>query len=704
MNFTNCWSLLAGLGMLGMGVFVQTRSINKSDTLPFFTHSVFAFIYIFFSGFRDHYVSSLNFMGVSPESVIIPFKPIEFFYAYSTGYLAFSGGIFLSAAIAHFALRFSFPFSRFDKWFIALFYGVSVFFWILTILEMAPIGPNYNLYFDPGLQKFRVFTVSFFGVYSIYIALIVLFTLFVWTKKIMDSRSHPDVSQLRVLGLSSFFYLISVFIFNVIYPYFKLFHYTWIGRGAFVVNFISMFIAVTRFRAFNIKTAVHHTLYWFVISVLVFVPFYGLIVLLMPWIQLILGASISTVRIFGVILGFSSLIWAYFQWVQPMVNQRFFRRKFELKQLAVNFAGELAQIQDVAALVEVIRSTFKRYLYVMDVDLVLVNRESGDFEERTELGREYDRSFLGEKLSKAAQLVSVMSELEEPFSVSVMIPLRIQDELIGAILVGEKPSLKPFDSEELYFMNRISHQTAVFLNNAILFDDLKRKNEELVALQDELVSSEQDKARIEQKRLHTQELARGIIHEVKNTHLAVSNFVSLILNKTLNDPVQVEEVLNVIGEQSSKLHLFSTNYLQHELHKSNLVELRRFEVKVNAVIESAILANHFFIELNHLTIVNEVPDETMLEMDQDQMHLVVSNIINNAATHLKHNELRISVLETDEGVGCLRFCSKIEPASRGVERLSTGFGLKVMDYVVKLHGWKLKIEREMAAFLVEIWV
>ena len=284
------------------------------------------------------------------------------------------------------------------------------------------------------------------------------------------------------------------------------------------------------------------------------------------------------------------------------------------------------------------------------------------------------------------------------------IPLAINDTFVGTILVGEKKNLTPYSNDELTFMHRISHQTAIFLNNAILFDELKAKNTQLVQLQNDLIHSEREKAAIEQIQTHTQELARGIIHEVKNTHFAVSNFVSLILNRTISNPSEIKTILSVIGEQSTKLHLFSKNYLHQELIRSKLYTLRTAKAPVIGLIHDAIQSNHFFIESNQLRIHINVTASDHIWADKDKFHLVISNLINNAAKYQKLNQLTITGQYRDSEYELLFSSPLTENHANSYSENTTGLGLHVSKYIVEHHGGALEIRSSDSHYFVQIQV
>jgi len=61
-------------------------------------------------------------------------------------------------------------------------------------------------------------------------------------------------------------------------------------------------------------------------------------------------------------------------------------------------------------------------------------------------------------------------------------PLLIEDELVGALVVGDKSTGEEFDSGELSFLANLGHHAAVALNHATLYNHLEKKLRDLDTL------------------------------------------------------------------------------------------------------------------------------------------------------------------------------------------------------------------------------
>jgi signal transduction histidine kinase len=73
--------------------------------------------------------------------------------------------------------------------------------------------------------------------------------------------------------------------------------------------------------------------------------------------------------------------------------------------------------------------------------------------------------------------------------VEVYVPIHAKRTLIGALVLGAKQTGEPYSAQDLDVLNTLAGQTAVALENASLFDDQRRLNEEISQLNLELTDA-----------------------------------------------------------------------------------------------------------------------------------------------------------------------------------------------------------------------
>ena len=58
--------------------------------------------------------------------------------------------------------------------------------------------------------------------------------------------------------------------------------------------------------------------------------------------------------------------------------------------------------------------------------------------------------------------------------IGVLLPLFQKEDLVGIVFLGNKISAKPFSSEDVYLLEVLSYQVSISINNALLYEEIKK--------------------------------------------------------------------------------------------------------------------------------------------------------------------------------------------------------------------------------------
>ncbi|HEY4690185.1 MAG TPA: adenylate/guanylate cyclase domain-containing protein [Anaerolineae bacterium] len=176
--------------------------------------------------------------------------------------------------------------------------------------------------------------------------------------------------------------------------------------------------------------------------------------------------------------------------VQNVVDRLFFRDKVDYRSMLEAFSRDLTRTLDLATLLTALRERLSRTLHPSHVAVFLYDDDThayveagAPFDQARRLGTE---SLLVGRLQCEEAALTLASSDSLPLWLAaerktiaalhavVFVPLRSQERLIGWLALGPKLSGHPYQSDDVVFLVTFANQTAVALENARLFESVKR--------------------------------------------------------------------------------------------------------------------------------------------------------------------------------------------------------------------------------------
>ncbi len=403
------------------------------------------------------------------------------------------------------------------------------------------------------------------------------------------------------------------------------------------------------------------------------------------------------------------------------LDRLMFQRRHGVRDTLIALSKEMSAVLDMDSLGETLTRGLVTRIPVMHASLYL-RGESGAFipASRTpspvleaELGpagidasvamwlRITGRTLVAEEIvfpAVAGAPVRAALRALEAERVALLVPLFLERELAGILVVGEKLSGEIFDPDEIELLETLMGQTAVALKNSRLYADLRRQMEELRAAQEQLVQAA--------KLAAIGELAASVAHEVNSPLTVVLGETGILLRE---------------AEAGSTVHRRLSN-IEAEANRAgkitrDLVDFsRRWEYEPGPVqVQAVALRALEFLRAK----LARAPVQTRVELPPDlpavlglgdQLLQVFLNLITNAidampdggtlvlrgeAPQASSGTVALSV--SDSGVGMTpEQAARIfepfyttKPAGQG-----TGLGLSVTLGIVRRHGGAIEVQSE----------
>ncbi len=309
------------------------------------------------------------------------------------------------------------------------------------------------------------------------------------------------------------------------------------------------------------------------------------------------------------------------------------------------------------------------------------------------------------------------------------VPLIAQGRLLGVIYLDNRLKSGVFDDRQLTMLTAFANQASIAIENARLYDNLRRSLEERMALQDALGQQETKRLALEEASRLKSDFIGYVAHELRNPLTTIRGYVQTILADSENtlDKDSLQEFHEAIEADSDRLldminELLDTSRL--EAGRSLTLALKEFNLQ--QLLEKLVRRHRYYkyIRPEHSLILDYQHDAPKtITADEDKLSQVFSNLLSNAIKYSPNGgEIRLAVLPDsengiqvriqDRGVGLSpEQCSRLFHQYERVEREEiknipgTGLGLYLVKHLVELHAGTISVQStqgEGALFIVRL--
>jgi signal transduction histidine kinase len=294
----------------------------------------------------------------------------------------------------------------------------------------------------------------------------------------------------------------------------------------------------------------------------------------------------------------------------------------------------------------------------------------------------------GAHLPELNQVTEQMSSLEA----EVSIPLTSKGQLVGIMNLSHKFDKDIYSQEDIDLLTTLANQTAIALENARLYEDLK-KSKSYIRRADRLAS------------LGT--LTAGLAHEIRNPLTAIKTLTQL-LPERLEDEEFRNEFLHIASGEVDRI-----SSLVNELLEFARPSDPRFELEeINPILDGMILLTSTESKKKKIEIVKDyLQDLPPISIDREQIKQVFLNILLNAIeatpangrivvktrSYLKPGgSPYLQVVIADNGSGIPReFLEDIFNPFFTTKPKGSGLGLSISNQIVQDHDGYIHVESEL---------
>jgi len=318
---------------------------------------------------------------------------------------------------------------------------------------------------------------------------------------------------------------------------------------------------------------------------------------------------------------------------EKMVEQVLFKNRYDYRETLGNFSKAMVSILDLQSLSRRILETITQTMGVEKSSLFLWNEEKAGYSlfesKNTNVSawpphipkddplphylQKMGGIIIREELAKGANIpplkdvVNKMSLLEA----EATIPFISKGQLIGMINLGYKFTKDIYSHEDIELLSTLANQTAIAIENARLYEDLKR-SKSYMRRADRLAS------------LGT--LTAGLAHEIRNPLVAIKTLTQL-LPERLEDEEFRSQFLKIASGEVDRI----SSLVNELLDFARPSDPKWASEDINTILDGMILLVSTGTKKKLITIIkNYASNLPPAQIDREQIKQVVLNILLNA--------------------------------------------------------------------------
>jgi signal transduction histidine kinase len=489
---------------------------------------------------------------------------------------------------------------------------------------------------------------------------------------------------------------------------------------------------IVRHGAMDIKTVIHKTLLWLSTSAVAIVPIVLCFWFLFPWITDHPSAAV------GVLVIICIALLVYARTIQPYVDHRFQRRRYDLYQAIQQLVEDLVPLKGIDAVSEKVVSTVRGVLYVDQAFVVLLagnapravypsTMKAVPFDGNV-FGwlADHDRILARTDCLTDSRLTGVKDAASlylKHHDVELLVPFVKDGTLLGVLHVGVKRTLTSYSSLDLDFLNRLRAEVTVAYHNSLLFENVTALSTQLGDLNKDLEQKVETRTlelrdavdKLTELDRAKSEFFANVSHELRTPlTLILAPIESLLKGEVGRLPAVHQRHVQIMHQNALRLLKQINNLLDLAKFDAGRMELKPRRGNLSVFLKGLVASVAPMADKKRIEFIGQ--EQTGLPevayFDQDRLEKVVLNLVSNALKFTsaggrvevtwglsEDRELRVQVRDTGIGIARAdlpklfkRFSQVESSANRRFE--GTGIGLALAKEIVELHGGHITVDSE----------
>ena len=406
------------------------------------------------------------------------------------------------------------------------------------------------------------------------------------------------------------------------YPLFSIF----VGFGLTILAY-----AIVRHRLMGIDVVIKKTLVFTGIFAAVFVLFTFFAFIGQETFRFVFGGNKLSTLIFTVMI----VVLMYRPLKKFLINatDRFlFQKRYNYKELLKTYTQDVMMVLEMDRLVNLTVSKLSEIIRIENSAIVLMD-ESGKFTIQAQKDLRIDSFEAKEQDALVSyitgaggyvirtqkgdfRLPAYVQDLMVTLNAELIVPLVINDKLIGILSLGKKKSDEPYTQDDIDILLPLARTLSIAISNARLFDQLSKTQAE-AAQKDKMAT------------IGT--LAAGIAHEIRNPITTIKTFSEFLASKK-DDPDFMAKFNRIIPKEIDRINHIIDHLLEFA-RPGNTVAREAVDLKEELEDVLELVKSEMKLEdIEFMPSINDVPK---VSGNKKLIQEVLFNLLQNAIHSVK---------------------------------------------------------------------
>ncbi|MCX6799615.1 MAG: ATP-binding protein, partial [Candidatus Falkowbacteria bacterium] len=517
--------------------------------------------------------------------------------------------------------------------------------------------------------------------------------------------------------------LVIGFVNNFVLTYLGDFRYNWVGPVSTLVMVACIAYAIIRYRLMGIRLILSRIYVYSLVGVYTYIVYFVVMYVGDNFLGGLYDVRFLLLSIF--------CSFAYAIGLIPLLNKVqassdvLFYRGYNPQRIFKDLGLRLSSVIELKSVLNILAGEFKKILAVDEINVLLFKNTKnkitclpvfGELKSKKNLFKEQTIDFLAnsqkiltvDELKEAGNIVLAKELVKR--NIEIVAPLIVRSKVVGVILLGEKISQDAYTQEDFDFLEVISSQAAVAIDNARLYKEVADYNKNLekkVAAQTKDINNKQEKL---QRLLNMRSEFLDITSHQLRTPVSVIKGVISMLDEGSVPKNKVKEFMKMAFDKSLKLEQIVDEILRASEMDSEKFVLNLSPVDIIPLVKEIYEEKVPIARKNGIDLQLILPKVQTIKVMSDLKYIkhVIINLVNNALQYAPKGKISVIVKQLsgkmildveDNGIGIPKsdipkLYTKFSRANNAKETFvdGSGLGLYIIKQIIAAHkGASVKI-------------